>query len=201
MSKNPWKTLSRNLIYKNPWIEVQEHEVLNPSGNSGIYGVVNFQNLAVGIVPIDEEGFTYLVGQYRYPLNHYSWEIIEGGSPLGQSLLEGAKRELKEETGLEAQEWHFLADLHTSNSVTNEHATLFVALGLTQGKPQPDETEMLRIQRIKLEEVFVMAHQGEITDAMSLVALHRLESCWDSNQQQMTTLPQRLPIWQEKYPL
>ena len=102
---NTWKTLESKDIYDNPWISVREDKVINPSGGDGIYGVVHFKNLAIGIVPIDKDGYTYLVGQYRYSLEEYSWEIPMGGGPLDIDKLESAKRELKEETGLVAHKW------------------------------------------------------------------------------------------------
>ncbi|MEM6723516.1 MAG: NUDIX hydrolase, partial [Bacteroidota bacterium] len=103
--ENPWTKLSEALQYDNPWIRITEHQVLNPNGNPGIYGVVHFKNVAIGIVPLDEEYNTWLVGQYRYTLEQYSWEIPEGGGPLGTDPLKSAKRELLEETGITAKEW------------------------------------------------------------------------------------------------
>jgi hypothetical protein len=118
MEKNPWKTLTQEVKYENPWITVEEHQVLNPSGGEGIYGTVHFKNKAIGIVPVDAEGNTWLVGQYRYPLDEYSWEIPEGGCPVGEDILEGARRELKEETGLSANSWENIMRIHTSNCIS-----------------------------------------------------------------------------------
>ena len=171
---NPWTFLSTELKYNNPWIRVDEHQVLNPAGNRGIYGVVSFKNIAVGIVPIDEEGYTWLVGQYRYPLGAYSWEIIEGGGGLDADTLPAAKRELKEETGLEAREWKELLRLNTSNSVTDERAVVYVARGLSQGTWSPEETELLSLKRLPLTEAIAMAMRGEIQDSISLAALLKL---------------------------
>ncbi|HXA02554.1 MAG TPA: NUDIX hydrolase, partial [Cytophagaceae bacterium] len=117
---NPWKTLSTKEIYDNPWIHVREDQVINPAGGNGIYGVVSFKNIAIGIVPVDNEGFTYLVGQFRYALEEYSWEIPEGGGLKGIDILDSAKRELKEETGLSANRWTNICRIHTSNSVCDE---------------------------------------------------------------------------------
>src|SRR5687767_10265505 len=108
-NKNPWKKLSAEIKYENPWIKVEEHQVLNPAGNPGIYGKVHFKNLAIGVIPIDENGNTWIVGQYRYPLDEYSWEIIEGGGKLGVDPLVSAKRELLEEAGIIAEEWELIA--------------------------------------------------------------------------------------------
>jgi len=169
---NDWKTLTDKQVYDNPWITVHHREVINPSGGNGIYGLVKFKNKAVGILPIDEHGMTYLVGQYRYPTQSYSWEIPEGGCPQGEDPLGAAQRELLEETGLIADDWSVLSEtLHTSNSVTDEVATLYLAKGLTQGKCDPEETENLQVKKVKIEEAIAMASDGRITDLMSVTAL------------------------------
>ena len=158
--------------YDNPWIQVRHNEVLDPSGAPGIYGVVHFKHLAIGIIPIDEEGHIWLVGQYRFPLGEYSWEIVEGGGPLADDPLDSAKRELLEETGLRASEWELLVPrLHLSNSVSDEAAMIYVARGLTQGKAQPTSTEDLQLKRLPLQEAVAMAKRGEITDAISVAGL------------------------------
>lgn len=170
--QNPWTTLSGELKYDNRWIRITEFQVLNPNKNPGIYGVVHFKNIAVGILPIDAAGNTWLVGQYRYTLNEYHWEIPEGGSPIGEeSVLETAKRELLEETGLIAAEWTELLKIHTSNSVTDEVGYIFLAQGLTQGVAAPEDTEDLRVWKLPLTEAVEMAMRGEITDSMSVCAL------------------------------
>lgn len=169
--KNPWRTVSSRQVYDNPWISVREDQVINPSGGQGIYGVVSFKNLAVGIVPVDREGYTYLVGQYRYPLDEYSWEIPEGGSPKGTSLLESAKRELQEETGLTAVRWTDLGRIHTSNSVTSEVGFLFLAEELTEGPPALEETEDIIVKRVPLQEAVRMVMDCQITDSMSIAGI------------------------------
>lgn len=175
MSKtNPWQLKSRRIAYENPWIRVEHHEVINPSGGDGIYGQVYFKNWAIGIVPIDEEGNTYLVGQWRYPLGEYHWEIPEGGCPVGTDPLETAKRELKEETGLVASEWESLLDFHLSNSVTNEYGIAYVARGLKQEVATPEETEDLLIKKLPLQEAIEMTMNGQIKDAVSIMALQRV---------------------------
>ncbi len=169
---NPWKTLSTHLVYSNKWINVEEHKVINPSGNQGIYGKVCFKNKAIGIIPIDQNGNTWLVGQHRYTLNDYSWEIPEGGGPIGTSPVESAKRELQEETGLLAGTWHLLMRMHTSNSVTDEEAFIFVAEELTEGPSAPEETEAdLNIRKLPLHKAIEMVMNGEITDSMSIAGL------------------------------
>jgi 8-oxo-dGTP pyrophosphatase MutT (NUDIX family) len=171
--KNPWTTLSSEVRYDNNWITVTEHQVLTPANSPGIYGTVHFKHLAVGIVPVDDEGYTWLVGQYRYPLRAYSWEIPEGGGSLAVPALETAKRELKEETGIEAAHWEKIVEMHLSNSVSDERAIIFLATGLSEGAPSPDETEVLTIRRIPLIDAIEMVQRTEITDAMSVAGLLR----------------------------
>jgi len=175
MANNPWKLLDTIIQYENAWIRVEEDKVINPSGGEGIYGRVHFKNIAVGVIPIDSEGNTWLVGQYRYPLNEYSWEIPEGGCPEGEKELDTAKRELKEETGLVANQWEELLRIHTSNSVSDEKGVVFLAKDLTQGETQFEETEDLKIKKLPLEEAFQMVIDGEITDSISMAALLKLK--------------------------
>lgn len=171
---NPWKTLSRKEIYQNPWIQVEEHQVITPSGTNGIYGQVHMKNLAIGIIPVDDQNHTWLVGQFRYTLNQYSWEIPMGGGPIGINPIESAQRELKEETGLSAQHWEELIRIHTSNSVTDELGIAYLATGLQQGKAEWDETEQLQIKRLPLSEVLQMILSGEITDSLTVAAILKL---------------------------
>ena len=172
---NPWTILHEKEVYDNSWIEITEFDVLNPSGGNGIYGKVHFKNHALGIIPLDEELNTYLVGQYRFPLEQYSWEIPEGGGPIGMDMLESAKRELKEETGLVAGEWTKLADLHLSNSVTDEFGSLFMARKLSQEEAMPEETEQLVVKKIPFEEAFEMVEKGIITDSLSVTAILKVK--------------------------
>ncbi|HMQ60211.1 MAG TPA: NUDIX hydrolase [Flavilitoribacter sp.] len=173
--KNPWQTVSIERIYDNPWIAVSHRDVINPSGNKGIYGVVHFKNLAIGIVPLDEQGNTWLVGQYRYTIDQYSWEIPEGGCPLGTDPLASAQRELLEETGITAGKWEKILDFHTSNSVTDEAGMVFLARELSFGPSQPEETEKLEVRKLPFSEAVKMVESGEITDALSVMALLRAQ--------------------------
>ncbi len=171
---NPWVTHSSNEIYSNPWIKVTEHDVTNPGGGKSIYGKVHYKNWALGIVPLDEYQNTWLVGQYRYTLNEYSWEIPMGGGPLEMPLLDSAKRELKEETGLTATKWTEICKIHTSNSVTDETGFAYLAEDLTQGETAFEETEDLKIKKLPFKEALLMCDRGEITDSLSIAAIYRL---------------------------
>ncbi|MEO0731731.1 MAG: NUDIX hydrolase [Bacteroidota bacterium] len=174
MTDNPWTTKSITVPYENPWIRIEHREVVNPAGNDGIYGLVRYKNHAVGVVPIDEEGYTYLVGQYRYATDTYEWEIPEGGCPVGSDLLATAKRELKEETGLVATQWEQIMDFYLSNSVSDEYGVAFVARGLRQEEADPEETEELALRRVPLREAIAMTLDGQIKDALSVLALQRV---------------------------
>jgi 8-oxo-dGTP pyrophosphatase MutT (NUDIX family) len=178
-TKNPWQILSTKPVYENPWIRVREDQVINPNGGRGIYGVVSFKNKAIGIIPVDAEGYTYLVGQYRYPLEEYSWEIPMGGG-MDTDHLESARRELKEETGLTAEKWTLIARLHTSNSVTDEEGFVYLAENLTQGETEFEETEDLQIRKIKFSEAIRMVLHGEITDGISVAGLLKADRILNS---------------------
>lgn len=171
MEQNPWTTKKINLIYQNPWIKVEQHEIINPAGNKGIYGKVHFKNRAMGIIPIDQDLNTWLIGQYRYTLDEYSWEIPMGGGPMNEDKLESAKRELKEETGLSAQKWTEIMRIHTSNSVTDEVGFVYLVEDLTQGETEFEETEVLKIKKLPFTEVVAMVMKGEISDAISIAGI------------------------------
>ena len=173
-TSNPWKTTATRLAYENPWIRVEHNEVITPGGSDGIYGLVKYKNHAVGIVPIDEDGNTYLVGQYRYALRAYSWEIPEGGCPVGSDPLETAQRELAEETGLIAADWRQIMEFHLSNSVTDEWGVAYTARTLTKGEAEPEDTEDLQLRKVPLQEAIDMTLDGRITDALSILALQRV---------------------------
>ena len=167
---NPWKTLATRAIYDNPWINVREDQIIRPDGKPGIYGVVHFKNHAVGVLPVDDDGSIWMVGQHRYPLDMYSWEIPEGGGPPGEDPLETARRELVEETGLVAAEYERISISHLSNSVSDELATVFRATGLTHGPSEPEGTERIEVRRVPWPEAWRMVRSGQITDSMTVIA-------------------------------
>jgi 8-oxo-dGTP pyrophosphatase MutT (NUDIX family) len=169
-----WKTKTSAVVYENPWIKISHEDVITPKGTDGIYGVVHFKNTAIGVVPIDDEGNTWLVKQSRYTLNQYTWEIPEGGCPQGESPLDAAKRELEEEVGLQANDWQQLMTMHLSNSVTDELCVVFVARDLFPGQQQLEATEDIEVKKIRLVDAIEMVKQGEITDGISVAALLRI---------------------------
>lgn len=183
--KNPWVTLRIRSVYDNPWITVTERDVVNPGGGKGIYGVVHFKNLAIGVVPIDSEGATYLVGQYRYALRRYSWEIPEGGGAKGIAPQKSAQRELAEETGLRARHWREILQMDLSNSATDEQVHIFLAWGLRQLSANPEETERLIVRRLPFAQALKMVEVGKIRDAISIAGIQRVN---------MMALANKLPM-------
>ncbi|MCI5054731.1 MAG: NUDIX hydrolase [Flavobacteriales bacterium] len=175
MNENPWKTLSSKIEYSNPWIEVTEHQVIDPSGQNGIYGTVHFRNIAIGIIPMDEDQNIWLVGQYRYPLKAYSWEIPEGGGDPDIDPVISAQRELEEETGLSALHWENILEMDLSNSATDERAIVYLATELSQGQAHPESTEDLKVKKVPFEQAYEMVLNGEIRDSMSVAGLLRLK--------------------------
>lgn len=169
--KDPWTTLSSELVHETPWISVTKHDVLTPGGNPGNYSTVHFKNLAIGIVPLDENLNTWIVGQYRYPIKEYSWEIPEGGGSLNIDPLESAQRELSEETGITANKWILIQEMHLSNSVSDEYCYLFIAQNLSFGESHPDDTEELIIRKLPFKDLYQMVLEGKIKDSMTVTAV------------------------------
>lgn len=169
--QNPWTTLDRTKAYESPWISVEHHNVLNPAGKPGIYSVVHFKKLAIGVLPLDDENYTWIVGQFRYPLDVYTWEIPEGGGDRDVDPVESARRELLEECGIIAGRYIPIQQLQLSNSATDEVAHLFVARQLTFTAAQPEENEQLRIRKVHFDELYRMVEQGEVTDSLSVAAV------------------------------
>jgi len=170
---NPWTTLESRLKYENPWISVTEHQVLNPNGGKGIYGTVHFKNLAIGILACDGDKI-WLIGQYRYPLKQYSWEIPEGGGNHNTPPLASAQRELREEVGATAEHWEEVGRSHLSNSVSDELALIYKASGLQYEAAQPEETEELQRKLVTLDEAIRLINAQEITDSISIMAIQWL---------------------------
>lgn len=169
-----WKTIRSKIVFDNPWLTVLDDRVVNPSGGENDYGHIHFKNRAVAIIALDDSGNTWLVGQDRYPLGQYSWELPMGGAPQDEDPLNAAKRELKEETGLIAKQWTKLMQLYISNSLTDEEGFVYVARELQEGAPQFEETENIEIRKLPLSEAVSMAKNGEIRDAISVAALLRI---------------------------
>lgn len=177
--ENPWQTQDVKTIYDNPWISVEHHNVITPSGSEGVYGKVLMKNLAIGIIPIDDNLNTWLVGQYRYTIDQYSWEIPMGGGLHDVDVLASAKRELKEETGIIAKEWTYLMKIHTSNCVTDEIGHVYLAKDLSYGETEFDETEDLVIKKIPFKDVLEMVKSGKITDSISICGILKLAGALD----------------------
>jgi 8-oxo-dGTP pyrophosphatase MutT (NUDIX family) len=169
---NPWTTLSSREVYDNKWIHIEEHQVINPAGGKGIYGTIHFKNKAIGIVALDDNNNTWLVGQWRYALNDWSWEIPEGGGPNEDEVLISAKRELKEETGLVANKWTMIQRTHLSNSVSDEEGFIFLAEDVTQFENELEETEAdMKVWRLPFDDALTMVLNGKITDSLSVMGI------------------------------
>jgi 8-oxo-dGTP pyrophosphatase MutT (NUDIX family) len=169
-----WVTLTHKVAHENKWIRVDAFDVTTPANTPGHYSVVHYKNVAVGIIPLDKDMNTYIVGQYRYPLKQYSWEIPEGGSPVGTNPIESAKRELQEECGLIPNYVEQILEMHLSNSVSDEKAIIYLGTQLTKTSSSPEETEELTIKKIPFKNLVKMVLNGEITDSMSVAGVLKL---------------------------
>jgi 8-oxo-dGTP pyrophosphatase MutT (NUDIX family) len=174
-SENPWTTLTSEKVYDSPWISVTKHDVLNPNGNPGVYSVVHFKNIAIGIIVLDNDLNTYIVGQYRYPLKAYSWEIPEGGGKPDVPPLDSAKRELHEETGITASKWTKIQEMHLSNSVSDEFSIIYLAQELSFGESEPEDSEKLEVRKLPFDELYRMLERGEITDSLTVAAILKVK--------------------------
>lgn len=173
--QNKWKTLSTEDVYDNAWIKLEEHQVINPGGGRGIYGKVHFKNTAIGVIALDKDDNIWLVGQHRYPLNEWSWEIPEGGGPKGTEVLASAKRELKEETGLVAEKWTIIQRAHLSNSVSDEEGFIFLAEELTAGDMEREDTEAdMKVWKLPFKDALQLVLDGKITDGLSVMGILKL---------------------------
>lgn len=177
--RGPWTTLSREERYATPWIVVSHHEVVEPGGQPGIYGVVHFRNLAVGVIPLDDDLNTWIVGQYRYPIDAYSWEIPEGGGPRDRPPLESAQRELREEVGIVAGRWTELLRMDLSNSASDEEAIIYVAQDLSFHDAEPDSSEQLEVRKLPFMDLFGMVMRGEMRDSLTVAAVLKLKVLLD----------------------
>jgi 8-oxo-dGTP pyrophosphatase MutT (NUDIX family) len=171
--KNPWQKLSSKKIYQNQWFSLREDKVISPGGENSVYGVIE-TSPAIAIVPVTKNLETYLVGQYRYPLDKYTWEVPEGGANHSETNLDAAKRELKEETGLKANKWTYLNSLYTSNSITNEIGYIFLAEDLVEGNSEPDHTEDLSIKIVPFLDAYQMVLNYEIKDSLAIIGIIRV---------------------------
>lgn len=172
---NPWKTHQSEKVYESPWISVTKHDVTNPGGHPGTYSVVHFKNLAIGILPLDHEGNTWLIGQYRYPMEEYTWEIPEGGGKIGIDPLESAKRELHEEAGISAKKWTKIQEMQLSNSATDEFCLIYLAQELEIGISEPEPDEELQLVKIPFEEVYRLVCEGVLKDSLTVAAVLKVK--------------------------
>jgi 8-oxo-dGTP pyrophosphatase MutT (NUDIX family) len=179
LTQNPWITKTTETVYESAWIRVSKSDVINPVGNPAIYSVVHFKNFAIGILPIDKDLNLWLVGQFRYPVNEYSWEIPEGGGNMNVDPVDSARRELKEEAGIIANTYTEFQRLHLSNSATDELAITYLATGLSFEDAEPEESEVLQIKKLHLDEAFNWCMQGKITDAISVAAILKAKWLYD----------------------
>ncbi|KSB88772.1 DNA mismatch repair protein MutT [Caulobacter vibrioides] len=170
----PWAVTSARVVYDNPWINVTEHQAIAPTGNPALYGKVSFKNQAIGVVPLHADGTVTLVGQARFPRGNYSWEIPEGGAPMGEDPLDGAKRELAEEVGLAAADWRPILTMELSNSISDEIAYGFLAMDLSPTRGEPDETEDLAVARVPFAEALDAAITGRMPDSLTVALLLRV---------------------------
>jgi 8-oxo-dGTP pyrophosphatase MutT (NUDIX family) len=172
--QNPWSTLSSRVVYRNPWLALREDKVIRPDGKEGIYSVIEIRP-SCGIIAINENDQIALVGQWRYVHNKYSIEIPTGGSEQGETPLDAAKRELREETGLTAEDWTALGTVDNSNGATTDVAHLFLARNLTTGPSVPQGDEHVELRWTPFTDAVLSVMKGEITESVSVAAILKTE--------------------------
>ena len=185
--RGPLSIRGERPVFANPWIMGVDYHVETDAGLSFTYTIVHFRNWATGVVPLHEDGTVTVVGQHRFALDAYSWEIPEGGASEDEGPLAGAQRELAEEAGLVAETWQEILQMHLSNSVTDEHAYVYLATGLSAVEAQPEDTEDITIRRVPFAKVLEKVVKGEITDAVTVAAILKV-----SYMARMGQLPGRL---------
>lgn len=174
---DPYAVLERRFVYDSPWIRVREDRFNHRRGAEGRYAVCGFHRTACGVLALDDQDRVVLVGQWRYPLEAYSWEIPEGGGDAAESPFEAMQRELAEEAGLAARVWEPLACFHPSNSSTDEEAFLFLATDLLPAEGhQAEEDEELLLHREPFQDCLRRVLGGELTDSLTVVALLALQA-------------------------
>lgn len=178
-SSRHWRTLHSRTVHTSPWLDMLENAVITPGGNESRYSHVHFKNFGIAILPIAENGDTWIVGQYRYPIGQYTWEIPEGGGPVEKDPLASAKRELKEEAGIKAERWDLIQKAFMSDSATNEYAYSYMARDLDIGEPEPEEDEELELRRIPFEELFQMVLDGRVQDSLTIMTVLRARCSYD----------------------
>lgn len=170
----PWSRSNETTAFENPWLAVRQYHAVAPTGRGVTYGAVHFKNRAIAVLPLHDDGTVTLVGQNRFVFGDYSWEIPEGGGPLDEDPLEAARRELREECGLEAERWRKVLEVQLSNSLTDEVAFGFLATGLSEVETAPDETEDIAVARVPFGEALDAAITGFIKDGLTVAMLLRL---------------------------
>ena len=170
LTRTPWRQLTSRRIYTNKWMAVREDQVRLPDGRETIYGVVDCGN-CVGVLPFVDGAHVLLVGQYRYVAERFTWEMPTGGVRPGESLEAAAQRELAEEAGRRAGRLTWISTYHTSKSVMNETAHLYLGEALAPAAHPPDDTEFIERRIFPFGEVLEMVRRAEITDSMTVIAV------------------------------
>jgi 8-oxo-dGTP pyrophosphatase MutT (NUDIX family) len=165
----PWRVHGARLVYENPWLRIIDHKITHPDGSPGQYGVVRYKNKSVGVLPIDDEGRVRLIGQHRFPFDHYSWELPEGGCPPTEEPLQAARRELEEEADLKAASWLPLVEAELSNSISDEVAICYLAFDLSEGKADPEPSEVLKLRTVTFRELLDEVLSGQIRDSLTVM--------------------------------